>query len=192
MSRITALIYDDSGEIFMTRTGAIDSVMADVDGTQHIITDAQIDPATSYVKDGEIRARDPRPSESHEWDGATESWVANLDLAKDERWQTIKRQRQHHERGGFTYGGKVYDSDIESTLRITRAGALAQGDLDGFSIDWTTADNDEVTLTGAEMVALDAALAQHVAAGHAHSRALRAAINAATTEAEVLAVQWAL
>lgn len=59
-----------------------------------------------------------------------------------------------------------------------------------FSIDWTLADNTVRTLSGADMIAAGQAMALHIEAQHETGRAVRAAIMAATTLAEVDAVQW--
>ncbi|RYY55498.1 MAG: DUF4376 domain-containing protein, partial [Comamonadaceae bacterium] len=59
-----------------------------------------------------------------------------------------------------------------------------------FAQDWTLANNDSVLLDADGMVAVGVALGQHVAAAHAHAKALRAAINSATTTAAVAEITW--
>lgn len=122
----------------------------------------------------------------------TGQWVDPRPITKrkTDRWATIKAERQRREYAGFTWDGSTFDSDPISQSRIQGAVQLASLDPATFSIDWTLADNTVRTLSGANMVAVGTALAQHVTALHITTRGLRAQIEAATTAAEVDAVVW--
>jgi hypothetical protein len=108
---------------------------------------------------------------------------------KREKWNEIKRARVDAETGGFECNGHMYDSDAVSQQRISGAVQLALMGS-GFSIDWTTADNSVVTLDQVGMLSVGVALGAHVQTVFAKGQALRAAIESATTQAEVEAVTW--
>ena len=101
----------------------------------------------------------------------------------------VKRLRDKKETEGFSYLGKVFDSDERSVQRITSAALTAQVVGAGFSIDWTAADNSVVTLNQAAMLGMPAALAARAGALHGYAKALKQQIeNAVYAELEVMDV----
>ncbi|OIP19571.1 MAG: hypothetical protein AUK51_01155 [Comamonadaceae bacterium CG2_30_59_20] len=90
---------------------------------------------------------------------------------------------------GFTWDGSTFYSDATSQNRITGAVTLAQLSS-AFTIDWTLADNTVRNLGQMDMFQVGAALGVHVQTQFAKGQALRAQIDAATTQAEVEAVVW--
>jgi len=57
-----------------------------------------------------------------------------------------------------------------------------------WSINWTMADNTTVAHSGSEMIALGLAVAAYMEEAHDNAAALRAALEAAETSAEIAAV----
>lgn len=133
----------------------------------------------------------PPPSFHHRFDYATKQWVDPRTLAdfKAAQWEAIKLARTQAEYAGFTWDGSTFDSDATSQNRITGAVTLAQMSA-AFTIDWTLKDNTTRTLDQAGMLQVGAALGMHVAAQFSRAQGLRAAIEAATTRADVEAVVW--
>ena len=148
-----------------------------------------------YINNGAVESKPARPSQSHTWSYDTQEWIDPRTLGdiKAAQWTAIKAQRDAVEFGGYTWDGSGFDSDSQSQSRIMGAAQLATLAAmaeQPFSIDWTLTDNTVRTLAGADMIAAGQALGVHVGAAHATARALRAAIESATTQAEVEAVQW--
>lgn len=113
--------------------------------------------------------------------------------ARVEAWSRIKAARESVEFGPFVLGVHTFDGDSESQRRIQGAAqlaTLAQATGQPFSIDWTLADNTQVTLTAAEMIGVGVALGHHVNEAHGIARTLRAQIDAATTPEQLEAIQW--
>ena len=119
-------------------------------------------------------------------------WIG-LETHKAAKWSQIKAIRDAKEVSGFSYLGKVIDSDPTSVQRISIAtlGASAAMQLGQIvSIDWTTQDNSTLTMTGSEVLGMPAALAAHANDLHITARNLRAQIEAATTHEEIEAIVW--
>lgn len=129
------------------------------------------------------------------WAGAAafESPAPTLAGAKAMQWARIKAERTKREFGTLVWDGSTFDIDMLSSSRI-RGAALdalkAISNATAYSETWTLTDNSERTLSALEVVALNAALRQHVSALHATSRFLRAQIEGATTIEDVQAVVW--
>lgn len=118
---------------------------------------------------------------------------SSLAAAKTRRWAFIKAARDQKEYGGFVWDGSTFDSDLQAQTRIqggVQLANMAAASNQPFGIDWTLADNSVRTLSGADMVAVGLALAQHVQTLHEVGRGLREQIDAATTVEQVNAVQW--
>lgn len=101
----------------------------------------------------------------------------------------VKRLRDKKETEGFSYLGKVFDSDERSVQRITSEALTAQVFGPAFSIEWTAADNSSVTLDQAAMLGMPAALAARAGALHSYAKGLKQQIeNAVYAELEVMDV----
>jgi hypothetical protein len=114
----------------------------------------------------------------------TVSRPLTLDEAKTQKITQINTKRDQLEASGFTYKGKVFDSDERSVQRINTAVQAAQiAALNGqsFSVVWTCQDNTTMTFTGTEILALPVALASHAIALHEFAKGLKAAVAAATS-----------
>lgn len=113
--------------------------------------------------------------------------------SKELKWAQIKQARAKEEYAGFTWNSTIFDSDVISQNRITGAVMLAQMAIAGgqpYSIEWTLKDNTVRTLTAQDMLAVGTALGAHVQTQFSKGQALRAQIEAATTQAEVEAISW--
>jgi len=190
MSEIT--IYNPNGEI--TRwVDCLESFHAlQVSGDEAYVVGRvsdqthYMDPATALPV-----AKPSQPSEYHVFNYTTKQWEdpRTLQDLKSAQWATIKQARSNAEYAGFTWDGSTFDSDAISQNRITGAVALAQMSST-FSIGWVLADNTVRTLNQPDMLAVGAALGNHVAAIFAKGVLLREQIEAATTAEEVAGVVW--
>lgn len=115
---------------------------------------------------------------------AVKDWVDGRDLqsAKTQRWQKIKVQRDIAEFSGFSYNGNIFDSDLQSQIRIVGAVILAKPTM------WTLKDNTVIALTVEEVTDLGLALASHINTVHSRGRLARENILQATTIEQVEAV----
>lgn len=132
-----------------------------------------------------------KPSPYHVFNYTTKQWEDPRTLAdlKAAQWNLIKQARSQAEYAGFAWDGSTFDSDALSQNRITGAVTLAMLSPT-FTINWILADNTTRLLDQAGMAQVGAALGAHVAAQFEHGVTLRAQIEAATTEGQVVAVVW--
>lgn len=123
---------------------------------------------------------------SHLWDGT--DWQVNLDVLKAAKRRAIRARRDVAEWSGCaTPLGRV-DSDGDSQRKINGAVMMASIVGPTFSIDWTMESNAVIAHDQAAMTAMGIAVGQHVAACHAVSVALNAALAAATSAEEIDAI----
>lgn len=111
--------------------------------------------------------------------------------AKTAKLNAVNALRDQKEASGFSYLGKVFDSDERSAARIFGAVQAAQAALSAgqpFSIDWTVQDNTVVSLDAAATIGMSVAMAQHANALHQHARELKAAIDAAHSQTALDAI----
>lgn len=117
----------------------------------------------------------------------------SLDELKLAKRAEINQARDKAEQGGFTYMGKVFDSDMVSCIRIQgaaqsmQAAAMAE---EVPTITWTTKDNSTVELTAKELLGLSVALAEWSNTCHQKATALKAQIDAAETAEELENITW--
>ena len=100
----------------------------------------------------------------------------------------LKRQRDAAEVEPVEYGEHLYDYDSKARDRISAAIIALDLQGDGASIDWTTADNQDVSVTAADLRAIVGAVAVRSNALHTAYRAAKVKIEAASTADEVNAV----
>lgn len=100
----------------------------------------------------------------------------------------LKRQRDAAEVEPVEYGGHIYDYDNKARDRI--AAAIIALDLQGEGADiaWTTADNQDVSVTAADLRAIVGAVAVRSNLLHVAYRKAKAQVEAAGTADEVNAV----
>ena len=115
-----------------------------------------------------------------------------LAVAKSAKIAELKAERDSKEVEPITYNGNSYDYDDKARERINAAiialdvqAAQAKATA---SIDWTTADNQDVKVTANDLRCVIAAVAQRSNALHVAYRAAKEKVEQATTVAEVDAV----
>lgn len=140
------------------------------------------------------------PGEWHVAGGALQPGRLDLRTLADrkaERWEAIKAARAAAIDAPLPVAGiGTFDCDEASRANIANAALLMQtmaatlqpGEVP--TIDFTLADNTVATLTAGQMVEVALHMGAKVQAAHATGRALREAIDAATTAAAVEAVAW--
>ena len=149
-----------------------------------------------YIVEGVHFDLPAQPSVHHTYNYGTKVWedLRTLQDIKDVRWAAIKQARNTAEFGSFVWDGSTFDSNAVATGRITGAALLAMMAASvgqPYSTDWRLTDNTLRTLSGADTMAVGAALGQHVKATHDHASTLRTQINDALTPEAVEAVTWA-
>lgn len=110
---------------------------------------------------------------------------------RDERWAEARRYREQCTNGGCATAWGRVDTDSDSQIKVSGAvqmAMLAQMAGDPYSIDWTMADNSQVTLDAAGMMQMGVTVGEHVKACHAAGTNIRAAIEAAADEAALAAI----
>ena len=120
------------------------------------------------------------------WEQYTD--VEPLEYAKQSKTAEFKAERDSKEVEPITYNGHSYDYDSKARERINAAIiALDQQGADA-DIAWTTADDNDVTVTAADLRAVIAAVAVRSNALHVKYRKAKAQIEAAGNAEEVNAV----
>lgn len=116
-----------------------------------------------------------------------------LAVAKSAKIAELKAERDSKEVEPITYNGNSYDYDDKARERINAAiialdvqAAQAKATA---SIDWTTADNQDVKVTANDLRCVIAAVAQRSNALHVAYRAAKEKAEAASDVAEVEAIK---
>lgn len=111
-----------------------------------------------------------------------------LEVIKQRKINGLKYQRDKAEVEPIEYNGHTYDYDSKARDRI--AAAIIALDLQGADADiaWTTADNQDVSVTAADLRAIVAAVAVRSNALHIAYRKAKAQVEAAGNADEVNAV----
>lgn len=120
------------------------------------------------------------------WEQYTD--VEPLEYAKQRKTAEFKARRDSQEVAPIEYNGHSYDYDSKARERINAAIiALDQQGADA-DIAWTTADDNDVTVTAADLRAVIASVAVRSNALHVKYRKAKAQIEAAGSAEEVNAV----
>lgn len=113
-----------------------------------------------------------------------------LENVKQHKIMELKRQRDAAEVEPVEYGGHLYDYDSKARERINAAIiALDQQGADA-DIAWTTADDNDVTVTSADLRAVIAAVAMRSNALHVKYRTLKHQVQECKTMEELEAIKW--
>ncbi len=148
---------------------------------------------SSHYIDGVFYSMPPSPSPFHIWNEVQAMWelpVEQLDLAKRRARDKLNAARDTARNSGFEAFGKTFDSDEASRTNIIFASQAANMLPEDFTVNWTCADNSQITLSKAQLLQLPVFL---VSAGNViHQRALelKAQIDAANTLEEINVVTW--
>jgi len=129
------------------------------------------------------------------WSTTEKRWMPQRTFAAKQlaKWEEMKARRAEVEFGSFVWDGSTFDSDPTSTSRIMGAFSLAMAAAGAgapYEIEWTLADNTKRVLSAADMIAVGMTLGTAVATAHGTASSLRAAIDAATTTAQLEAISW--
>lgn len=111
-----------------------------------------------------------------------------IEYLKERKIETLKMQRDNTEVEPIEYKGFSFDYDEKARDRINTA--IIALELQGANADiaWTTADNQDVSVTAADLRAIVAAVAVRSNALHIAYRKAKARVEAAVTADEVKAV----
>lgn len=113
-----------------------------------------------------------------------------IENVKQHKIMELKRQRDAAEVEPVEYGGHLYDYDSKARERINAAIiALDQQGADA-AIAWTTADDNDVTVTAADLRAVIAAVAMRSNALHVKYRTLKQQVQECKTMEELEAIKW--
>lgn len=114
----------------------------------------------------------------------------SLESVKEHKILTLKIQRDNLEVEPIAYNGHSYDYDSKARDRISAA--IIALELQGANADiaWTTADNQDVSVTAADLRAIVAAVAVRSNALHIKYRSLKAQVQACSSAGDVEAIKW--
>ena len=108
-----------------------------------------------------------------------------IEILRERKIMELKRQRDSKEVEPIEYNGNLYDYDEKARDRINAAIIALSLQGEDASIDWTTADNQDVKVTANDLRMVIAAVAVRSNALHTAYRAAKAQVEAAGTAAEV-------
>lgn len=111
-----------------------------------------------------------------------------IENVKQHKILMLKRQRDTAEVEPIEYNGHSFDYDEKARDRINAAIIALSLQGENASIDWMTADNQDVKVTADDLRCVIAAVAQRSNALHVAYRAAKDKVEQATTVAEVEAV----
>lgn len=122
------------------------------------------------------------------WEQYTD--VEPLEYAKQRKTAEFKARRDSQEVAPIEYNGHSYDYDSKARERINAAIiALDQQGADA-DIAWTTADDNDVTVTAADLRAVIATVAVRSNALHVKYCTLKQQVQECKTMEELEAIKW--
>ena len=143
---------------------------------QYIETDREI----VQVTNGRLMFADEVDTESEA--------MAKLAQAKQNKIAELKSKRDAEEVTLIEYNNHLYDYDSKARERINAA--ITTLEITGATVQWTTADNDDVELSATDLKNIVMAVAYRSNLLHVKYRGLKERVNSCTTIAEVEAVSW--
>ena len=111
-----------------------------------------------------------------------------LEVLRQRKIAELKYQRDTTEVQPIEYNGNLYDYDEKARDRINAAIIALELQGEGASIDWTTADNQDVKVTANDLRMVIAAVAVRSNTLHMAYRKAREQVEATSTAEEVEAV----
>nr|DAV58500.1 MAG TPA: protein of unknown function (DUF4376) [Caudoviricetes sp.]DAV71298.1 MAG TPA: protein of unknown function (DUF4376) [Caudoviricetes sp.] len=111
-----------------------------------------------------------------------------LEVIKQRKITELKAERDEAEVTPIEYNGHLYDYDSKARDRISAAIIALDVQGEGAKISWTTADNEDVCVTAADLRAIVAAVAVRSNLLHIAYRKAKAQVEAAGTAEEVRAI----
>lgn len=113
-----------------------------------------------------------------------------LENIKQRKILMLKRQRDTAEVEPIEYNGHSFDYDEKARDRINAAIIALSLQGEDASIDWTTADNQDVKVTANDLRMVIAAVAVRSNALHTAYRAAKEKVEAAQSKAEIDAINF--
>lgn len=163
-------------------------------------------PIEDYAHRSDLVADQPpdAPIGYHAYRGVDGTWVlqqesgpsVTLEQLKTQKWSVMKSARRGAMQAPLQTPYGTFDADDDARRNIIDTAHLMQTEAQTLApgteptVDFTLADNSVVTLTAGEMVEVALLLAGQIQAAFNRGREVRAAIDTATTVAEVEAVTW--
>lgn len=108
-----------------------------------------------------------------------------IEYLKERKIETLKMQRDKAEVEPIEYKGNLYDYDEKARDRINAAIIALELQGEGATIEWTTADNQDVKVTASDLRGVIAQVALRSDKLHTAYRKAKEKMEAATTKAEV-------
>ena len=161
-------IFNEKGEIVSTSTAAPDLI--DLATRTEVAVESAIDYDLNeiYLKDGSITIK-----------------PIDIETVKQRKILMLKRQRDNAEVAPIPYNGNTYDYDSKARDRIAAAIIALDVQGAGAKINWTTADNEDVVVTAADLRAIVAAVAVRSNLLHIAYRKAKAQVEATGSAEEV-------
>lgn len=113
-----------------------------------------------------------------------------IENVKQRKIMELKRQRDTAEVTPIAYNGHSFDYDDKARDRINAAIIALSLQGEGATIDWTTADDNDVTVTAADLRAVIAAVAVRSNALHVKYRTLKQQVQECKTMEELETIKW--
>ena len=111
-----------------------------------------------------------------------------IENVKQRKILVLKRQRDAAEVEPIEYNGHSFDYDDKARDRINAAIIALSLQGEGATIDWTTADNQDVKVTANDLRMVIASVAQRSNALHIAYRVAREKVEQASTQEEIEAI----
>ena len=108
-----------------------------------------------------------------------------IENVKQRKILMLKRQRDTAEVEPIAYNGHLYDYDSKARDRISAAIIALDVQCEGATIDWTTADNQDVKVTANDLRCVIAAVAVRSNTLHTAYRAAKEKVEAAQNKADI-------
>lgn len=108
-----------------------------------------------------------------------------IETLRERKIMELKRQRDEAEVTPIEYNGHSYDYDDKARDRINAAIIALSLQGEGATIDWTTADNQDVKVTANDLRCVIAAVAVRSNALHTAYRAAKEKVEAAQNKADI-------
>lgn len=115
--------------------------------------------------------------------------VPTFEEMKEAKKASIAQARYEAEIAGTTVNGVLIKTDRETQAVLTSACLQAYIDS-GYSLNWKTGDGTFVSLSGEQIMAFGTTVRAHVQSCFDHEAELIPLIEAATTQAELDAINW--
>ena len=139
--------------------------------------DVEVGYVLEYVEGGGLRFVPP-PNEG----------PLSLEDTKANKIALMKAERDAEEVKPIAYNGNLFDFDDKARDRINSA--IIALSITGQSIEWTTADNTNVTVTADDLRGVIAAVAMRSNELHVKYRQLKEQVEACTTKEQLEKIEW--